>query len=373
MTRAVGGKRMSDNLESARQLFTDALARHVERDWAAAEPLYRAALELAPERPSIVFNLARLMLDRKDYASAEALFRRSVTLAPDHESHYNLALCLAKLDRSAEAVAQYDQAIALEPKFAQAHAGRAAALEQLGRLMPALEACARSVELAPEVPGYQAAFAACARRVGRVADLPAPALIETAALICLMAAHVDYQDLHDVVATLLDRRFAAFRREVSATDFDWPKIAASRLPELQAFCNDWLLVAALEKIALDGAADDDFLIRLRASLLKLAVIGPKTERLSILLEPVSLFLAQQCALNRHAWPAGEEEIALLAKLRTRVAGALASIMPGDMDIGVLGCYVRLADIPGLAARGAAQLSTASPALQRLIRAQLPSG
>ena len=364
---------MSDNLERARQLFTDALARHVERDWAAAEPLYRAALELAPDRPSIVFNLGRLMLDQENHAAAEALFRQSVALAPDHENHYNLALCLAKQGRAAEAVAQYDQAIALEPKFAQACAGRAAALEQLGQVAQALENYARSVELAPEVAGYQVAFAHCARQLGRTADLPVPALIETAALICLMATHVQYQDLHGVVVALLARRFAAFRREVAAANFDWPKIASSNLPGLQAFCNDWLLVAVLEKIVLDGAADDGFLIRLRASLLKLAVIGPKSERLAILLEPVSLFLAQQCALHHHAWPVGEGETALLAKLQTRVAGALASSIPDGMDIGVLACYQRLADIPGFAGRATVDLATASPALQRLIRAQLPPG
>lgn len=364
---------MGGDLERARQLFADALARHVAQDFAQAEPLYREALSLAPQRPSIVFNLARLLLDRQQYAEAETLFRESVALAPDRENRYNLAVCLARQARHADALAGYDEAIALDAKFIQAHGGRAAALEQLGRHAEALEGYARSVELAPEVPAYQQGFARCARLVERDGQLATPALIETATLICLMAAKVDGEDLKNVVLILLERRFGAFQRSLAESNFDWQKIAASHGQELQAFCNDWLLMAALEKILLDDAPSEDFFTRLRAALLKFTVIGPKHEQLAVLLEPLALFLALQAAFDHHAWPVADAETALRAKLRARIDAGLESGAVGAIDIGVLGCYMPLADVPGLAAWGAANLAKGAPALQRLIRTQLAPG
>ena len=172
------------DLERARELFADGLARHVEQNWAEAEQLYRQALHLAPDRPSVVFNLGRLMLDQQKDADAEAWFRRSLELAPDHESSYNLAVCLARQGKFESALAPYDQAIALAPGTAAAHAGRGWVLEQLGRPAEALESHARSVELAPELADLQVAYCRCAALAGAAPELRNPALLETAVLIC---------------------------------------------------------------------------------------------------------------------------------------------------------------------------------------------
>ncbi len=249
---------MSDDLERARQLFSDGLARHVEKNWAAAEQLYRGALQVAPDRPSIVFNLGRLMLDQDRNTEAEALFRQSLALAPDHEGSYNLGLALARQGRFGEALGQYDQAIALEAKFAAAHAGRAWALEQLARPAEALGSHARSVELAPDVPDFQSGFCRCAAQVGDGFDAGASPLLETAALICLMANRGDHQDLRILCTVLLARRFTGFRQNLAALDFDLVKAADRQAQDLQAFCGDWLLMATLEKIVLTDQPNRDF-------------------------------------------------------------------------------------------------------------------
>jgi len=133
---------MSSNLERARELFSRGLAEHLATSWQAAEDLYRQALALAPGRPSIVFNLGRLMLDRERDEEAERLFNQVLQVAPDdHEARYYLGVCLSRQGRLEEALASYDRAIALKPDFADAHSGRGLALGKLGSCA-GLEICA---------------------------------------------------------------------------------------------------------------------------------------------------------------------------------------------------------------------------------------
>lgn len=369
MSGAVQENLLGD-LERARELFADGLARHVEQNWAEAEQLYRQALHLAPDRPSVVFNLGRLMLDQQKDADAEAWFRRSLELAPDHESSYNLAVCLARQGKFESALAPYDQAIALAPGTAAAHAGRGWVLEQLGRPAEALESHARSVELAPELADLQVAYCRCAALAGAAPELRNPALLETAVLICLMAAHADVQNLKAIALALLERRFAGFWGGLQSAGFEWSKIAATQPQDLRSLCGDWLLMATLEKIALTDAPYQAFFSRLRASLLKLAVVGPKSPELSGLLEPLALFLAQQCCLNQYVWDAAPLEVELLAKLRARVADALAAGAVNSLEIGVLGSYVPLFEVPGAAAWSATAIDQAEPALKRLLKMQV---
>jgi len=179
---------MTPNLERAKALFSGGLAAHGAGDWEGAERLYREALALAPGRPSLLFNLGRLLLDRERDAEAERLFGEVLQTTPhDHEAHCNLGICRARQGRFEEALASYDRAIALKQDFAEAHSNRGLALGKLARHEAALGSHARSVELAPESAAFQVRFARSA--TARALDerkLPAAAL-EPAVLACLLS------------------------------------------------------------------------------------------------------------------------------------------------------------------------------------------
>ena len=356
-------------MEQARELFTAGLARHVEKNHASAEELYRQALALMPGRPSILFNLGRLLLDLGRLEEAEGLFREVVEQVPDHESCYNLGLVLSGQRHFADALAPYEQAIALTPDFAPAHAARAWTLEQLGRSKEALEGHARSVELASDNSEYQLSFSRCAAQAGGDFDLRAAPVLETAALICLKGANIDHQQLQGLCLALLKRRFGRFCEQMEAADFDWEKVARAAPQELRAFCGDWLLLGSLEKIALSDFSNEAFFTGLRRGLLDLALADVREPALDSLAAGVAVLLACQCFLNEYVWDQGEEETArvyrYLAKVESGTAGG-----GNDLQLGVIGCYMPLHQHAGLARWGMDNLAKAGPALGRLLQTQV---
>ncbi|HEY4370607.1 MAG TPA: methyltransferase domain-containing protein [Burkholderiales bacterium] len=374
---------MSDAMQRARELFTAALARHVEKDHAGAEDLYRQALQLAPGRPSIVFNLGRLMLDEGRLEEAEALFREVVAQAPDHEAYFNLGLALAGRGRFEDALAPYEQAIAQAPEFAPAQAARGWALEQLVRLSEALLCHARSVELAPDNAEYQGSFCRCAGQLAEF-DAQAAATHETAVLICLKGGNVDHQQLQQLVLSLLRRRFARLREQMEAADFDWARVAQAAPQELRAFCGDWLLLGALEKISLTDYSSEAFFTGLRRGLLRLVLAGPVDEALAPPVTGIAMLLACQCFLNEYVWDVREDEARQAATLLARVEGGMGGAGLSDLHFAVLGCYQALCQREALAqwlmgglsrvgtvARRTLQMQVAEPLAEAAIARELP--
>jgi Flp pilus assembly protein TadD len=136
---------------------------------AEADPYIRRAYALNPESPEVLSNLASLSLREGRLDEAVGLFQRALARQPDFPAaRNNLGITLEKLGRLPEAELQYREVLRLDPgssiaqdnlgyvllqqrKFAEtvahwtavlgtrpdsaaAHAGRAAALEGLGRL-----------------------------------------------------------------------------------------------------------------------------------------------------------------------------------------------------------------------------------------------
>ena len=360
---------MSAAMERARELFTSGLARHVEKDHAGAETLYRQALALMPGRPSILFNLGRVLLDLGRLEEAEDLFRQVVEQAPDHESCFNLGLALAGQGRYADALAAYAQAIALSPGFAPAQAAHGWALEQLDRAQEALESHARSVELAPENAEYQVSFSRCAAQAGVEVDLRAAAMLETAALICLKGGNIDYQQLQGVCLALLERRFKRFRQQMEAADFDWAKVAQAAPQELRAFCGDWLLLGSLEKIALSDFSNEAFFTGLRRGLLDLAMADSREPGLESAAGAIAALLACQCFLNEYVWDQREDESARVYQYLARVESGTAG-NDYDLQLGVLGCYMPLHQHAGLSRWALDNLAQAGPVRRRLLQMQV---
>ncbi len=85
---------------------------------------YKAALKNDPENPRALFSLGELRLNAKRYTEAERNFRAALTRADSDPAisgpiHYGLAMCLYHRGASAEAIEEFDQAIARRPEVAE--------------------------------------------------------------------------------------------------------------------------------------------------------------------------------------------------------------------------------------------------------------
>ena len=362
---------MTPDLERARELFSRGLSEHLAGNLEQAEPLYREALALAPGRPSLVFNLGRLLLDREKNAEAEALFEQVLNATPDdHEARYNLGVSLARRGRFDDALASYDRAIALKPGFAAAHAGRGAMLGKLGRDESALASHARSVELEPGSTDFQAGFC----RAASVASLDIgklqPAALEPAVLACLGSRNVDYQSLGRVAWAIVRGKLERLALGPEVHEFDLPRMHRLQPQALRDFCCDPLLLASLAKITIGDSATEALFTGIRRGLLGLLSATGAAPELLAATESLVLALAQQCFLNEYVWDVTDAERALARAIRTRVEGAMDTGTPSGTDIGVLACYEPLGAMPTIGEWCRARLGRSRAALGELVRTQL---
>ncbi|HKA39088.1 MAG TPA: tetratricopeptide repeat protein [Burkholderiales bacterium] len=128
-----------DQLEQARQLFLDGLSLQERGDLEQAERLYREALALAPERPSVMNNLATVCLALEKPSEARVLCERVLELNPhDETALLNLGNCHGRLGSARDALHWYDRALSINPRYGDALNNRGNALLELGRAGEAL-------------------------------------------------------------------------------------------------------------------------------------------------------------------------------------------------------------------------------------------
>ena len=96
----------------------------------AALPMYRDAMNLDPLNTEAILSLGLLLTDQEKFAEAFAALKRAREFgAAGSELLIAMARCAARLDRSATAVAYYEQVLKLEPRNFVARS----ALRALGR------------------------------------------------------------------------------------------------------------------------------------------------------------------------------------------------------------------------------------------------
>jgi tetratricopeptide (TPR) repeat protein len=102
-------------------------------DPAAAEAAYRQALTLAPDLEAAWLNLGAMFSDAARYAELATLCDTAIEHCPASPLiHFNRAVALDHLERLPEAVASYEQSLALDSRLADAHYNLARLREQLG-------------------------------------------------------------------------------------------------------------------------------------------------------------------------------------------------------------------------------------------------
>ncbi|HEY3888586.1 MAG TPA: sulfotransferase [Caulobacteraceae bacterium] len=115
---------------------------------------------------ALLLNLRAWRLERDGlYLDALADLKQARALSPRDVPTLNaLGLCLARLDRTAEAVEAFEAAVAVDPDFAPAHFNRGWASEALGDLDQARASLERAQALNPNDPAPLAHLASLAAR-----------------------------------------------------------------------------------------------------------------------------------------------------------------------------------------------------------------
>ena len=143
------------------------------------------------------------------FTEALASYDNALALKPDHpKAHNNRGNALQELRRPAEALAAYDRAIAVAPDYAEAHSNRGNTLRELERPDDALAAYDRAIAIIPDYAQAHSNRGNVLRDIGRLDN----ALIayETAAAIApdyveshANKGHVlhDVGRLHDALAS----------------------------------------------------------------------------------------------------------------------------------------------------------------------------
>lgn len=135
---------------SIEDLFAQAVALHGAGEAEAAETLYRALIELAPEQAGIPYNLGALLQSRGRSKEAVGFFRKSLSIKPSNADAYNnLGVALQALDRDQEAVAAFRQAVALRPDSAESQRNLGIAHRRRGELAEAEAAFRQATALRP--------------------------------------------------------------------------------------------------------------------------------------------------------------------------------------------------------------------------------
>lgn len=116
----------------------------------AAQPLPAHAAAVDPaEQVRLRFDAAVVLLQARKYEAAAAALRRLLELAPRMpEAHANLGFALLELGRAPDARTHFEQAMALNPRQANAYYGLALAHEAAGDLELALGAMRSYLHLA---------------------------------------------------------------------------------------------------------------------------------------------------------------------------------------------------------------------------------
>ena len=110
---------LDPNLADA-HLAQGAVLLNIDFNFAGAEAEFRRALELAPQNPAVISNLAVLMATLGRLDETVALAQQAIALDPLRvASHNNLAICLIALGRYDEAEASMRKAIELQPQSAK--------------------------------------------------------------------------------------------------------------------------------------------------------------------------------------------------------------------------------------------------------------
>ena len=130
-------------------LFGQALERQQRGDLDGAATDYLQILKYRPDSLPVLANLGGVFYQQRRFADALNQYDKALALAPGHpELLLFRGFALRELDRP-DALAAFDQAIAADPQQSDAWTARGGLLQHLRRFEEALESYRRALALAP--------------------------------------------------------------------------------------------------------------------------------------------------------------------------------------------------------------------------------
>ncbi len=139
------------NLELAKTFFQKGLESFNSGDFKSAELKFREALSMAPERVSVLTNLAATLVKNGQMAEAKALARKAVSIDNRaFESWITIGICCHDESDFPAALAAYDKALVFRPDSAEAWTNRGATLCGMKRFNEALDCHRRSLGINPK-------------------------------------------------------------------------------------------------------------------------------------------------------------------------------------------------------------------------------
>ena len=118
--------------------------------YAAAEELYKKAIELDPRLAIAYTNLGNILFRRGDAEGAEGYYAKALAIDDRQpEAHYNLGYVMLERGDAAGAAKAFEQAIERDSRFADAHFNLAMAYEQIGERAKARFHWRRYLDLEP--------------------------------------------------------------------------------------------------------------------------------------------------------------------------------------------------------------------------------
>ena len=127
----------------------------------AALPLFKTALEKNPNIEQFWMSYIDALVRNKQLKDAKQAIKKAkkkgfdaktlqALVSADAYDHYNLGITLKEQGRLDEALASYNQAIALKPDFAEAYNNLGNTLKELGRLDEVLASFTKAITLKPD-------------------------------------------------------------------------------------------------------------------------------------------------------------------------------------------------------------------------------
>ena len=251
------------------RLFDIAVQLADKRQFEAAVPAWKKALELNPEDPRGHNNLGVALFESGKMDEAIVEYRKSLELNPSSsQTHNNLGSALAEKGSMDAALPEFQKAVELNPDNAAAHVNLGNALANVnGRLEDAIQELTKGIEMAPGAANGQNGLGVALARAGRLED----AAVHMEKAVTLMPQAVDYHYNYGRVLAAkgaLPAASAQFEQAAKLSNMQEPAI----LEMLAATYSDTGRYAEAVEVARRGLElarqhhDDGLAARLTASL-----------------------------------------------------------------------------------------------------------
>jgi tetratricopeptide (TPR) repeat protein/SAM-dependent methyltransferase len=341
---------------------------------------YRRVLTLTPRAAPAHYNIANVLAQQGDLEQAVAHYRQALALEPQFaEVHNNLGNACKELGRAEEATAHFRRALALKPDYVEAHDNLARMLLSSGDLAGAFDLLRRALAIGP-TQSTKVLLVRCLQNLRPTGDDPD---LRGLILRTLVEGWVGTNELASVAGRFL-KQADGIRACLEAANRAWPeRLPADRLlgpSGLAALAGDRLLRVLLQSAPICDVEFERLLTALRFALLQAETADGFAQTDEAL--NVCCALARQCFVNEYVFDLGDDEIALVERLRRTVTSALQSgaAIPA-FRLAVLACYVPLHALAGaqslLAADWPQPVSdlltqqVCEPLAERDIRASIP--